>query len=133
MSYTVKCGTFGASATEDRHIATGDHAGKLNIYDLERISTPVFSQQAHTSIINAIDGCGGLEIGKGAPEIVTGGRDGCVRLWDPRVSGKYHQDCQSLPQPHSVHRAKNEIIFTLWLMSCRTCARSGARRRSAGS
>ena len=36
-------------------------------------------------IINAIDGCGGVEIGYGAPELVTGGRDGCVRLWDIRV------------------------------------------------
>ena len=81
----IKCGTFGASPLEDRHIATGDHAGKLAVYDLERINQPVFEQQAHASIINAIDGCGGLEIGYGAPEIVTGGRDGCVRLWDTRV------------------------------------------------
>ena len=36
-------------------------------------------------IINAIDGCGGVAIGYGAPELVTGGRDGCVRLWDIRV------------------------------------------------
>ena len=26
-----------------------------------------------------------VDIGYGAPELVTGGRDGCVRLWDPRV------------------------------------------------
>merc|ERR1712216_794271 len=32
-----------------------------------------------------MDGCGGLDIGYGAPEIVTGSRDGCVRVWDPRV------------------------------------------------
>lgn len=81
----VKCGTFGASSLEERQIATGDHAGKLVVYDLERISQPVFEQQAHGSIINCIDGCGGLEVGYGAPEIVTGGRDGCVRLWDTRV------------------------------------------------
>ena len=67
-------------------MATGDHAGKLAIYDLERPESAIFHQQAHTSIINAIDGCGGLGIGFGAPEIVTGGRDGCVRLWDPRVN-----------------------------------------------
>ena len=48
----------------------------------------VFSQQAHTSIMNSIDGCGGgshSNGGYGAAEIVTGGRDGCVRLWDIRV------------------------------------------------
>jgi WD40 repeat protein len=27
---------------------------------------------------------GGGDIGYGAPEIVTGGRDGCIRVWDPR-------------------------------------------------
>jgi len=84
-SHGIKCGTFAASSIEQRHIATGDHAGKLVIYDLENIDKPIFSQQAHSSIINAIDGCGGMEVGFGAPEIVTGGRDGCVRLWDPRV------------------------------------------------
>jgi len=42
--------------------------------------------QAHASMVNCIDGCGGLGIGFGAPEIVTGGRDGCVKLWDPRLA-----------------------------------------------
>jgi hypothetical protein len=32
----------------------------------------LYQQQAHSSIINAIDGCGGMDIGNGAPEIVTG-------------------------------------------------------------
>jgi WD40 repeat protein len=82
----IKCATFGASSIEERHLATGDYNGKLAVYDLDRVDAPVFQQQAHTSIINAIDGCGGLDIGGGAPELVTGGRDGCVRLWDTRVS-----------------------------------------------
>lgn len=84
-SHGIKCATFGASSLADRHLAAGDYGGTLAIHDLERLDTPVFRQQAHKSIINCIDGCGGLEIGYGAPEIVTGGRDGCVRLWDPRV------------------------------------------------
>lgn len=57
----------------------------LNIWDLERLSTPVYSVKAHKGLINSMDGCGGLRIGGGAPELVTSGRDGCVRVWDPRV------------------------------------------------
>eukprot|EP00638_Chattonella_subsalsa_P009882 CAMPEP_0117747132 /NCGR_PEP_ID=MMETSP0947-20121206/8332_1 /TAXON_ID=44440 /ORGANISM="Chattonella subsalsa, Strain CCMP2191" /LENGTH=321 /DNA_ID=CAMNT_0005564533 /DNA_START=163 /DNA_END=1128 /DNA_ORIENTATION=+ len=82
----IKCGTFGASSLEERHIATGDYVGMLNIWDLERTDIPVFSVQGHSTIINCIDGAGGIDVGYGAPEILTGGRDGCVRVWDPRVN-----------------------------------------------
>lgn len=79
-----KCGTFGHSTLAERHLATGDFAGGLMVSDLERLSTPLFQvPKAHETIINAIDGCGGIK-GGGAPEIVTGGRDGCVHVWDPR-------------------------------------------------
>ena len=44
--------------------------------DLEKLELPVYSVKAHESIINAIDGVGGLGIGGGAPEILTGSRDG---------------------------------------------------------
>ena len=81
-----KCGTFGASSLSERSIATGDYKGGLNIFDLERLDVPTFSiPTAHSQIINGIDGVGGLGIGGGAPELVTGSRDGCVRVWDPRV------------------------------------------------
>lgn len=53
--------------------------------DLEKSDTPVYAAQAHKSIVNAIDGCGGQNIGHGAPELVTGGRDGFMRVWDIRV------------------------------------------------
>lgn len=79
-----KCGTFGSSSTEDRHLATGDFNGNVQTWDLERMSEPVFSTKGHENIVNCIDGCGGLGIGGGAPEIVTGGRDGCVKVWDVR-------------------------------------------------
>jgi WD repeat-containing protein 92 len=81
----IKCGTFGASSIEERHLACGDYKGKVAIYDLGRQDVPIYNVQGHNGIINAIDGIGGQTIGYGAPEIVTGGRDGCVRVWDPRV------------------------------------------------
>eukprot|EP00899_Mesostigma_viride_P010662 jgi/Mesvir1/19598/Mv09896-RA.2 len=79
-----KCGTFGASALADRYLATGDFAGDLTIWDLERMETPIMHTQSHVSIVNAIDGMGGPVRGYGAPEIATGGRDGRVCVWDPR-------------------------------------------------
>eukprot|EP00041_Stephanoeca_diplocostata_P008006 m.114948 g.114948 ORF g.114948 m.114948 type:complete len:359 (-) comp17130_c0_seq2:395-1471(-) len=80
----IKCGTFGASPLEERHLATGDFNGNLSTWDLENMTAPVFQVKAHDTIVNCIDGCGGMGIGHGAPEIVTGGRDGCVKVWDVR-------------------------------------------------
>ena len=82
----LKCGTFGASSLGERSLATGDYQGGLHVFDLERLDAPTFAvPAAHKAIINGIDGVGGLGIGGGAPELVTGSRDGCVRVWDPRV------------------------------------------------
>jgi len=79
-----KCCTFGASSLEERCLATGDFDGRLAVWNLDHPDLPVWSVQAHSKMINAIDGCGGLNIGYGAPEIVTGSRDGSVKVWDPR-------------------------------------------------
>lgn len=38
---------------------------------------------AHRGIINAIDTVGNVE-NRGASEILTGGQDGLVKVWDPR-------------------------------------------------
>jgi len=64
----------------------GDFAGDLSICDLERQEKKgeIFSVHAHEGLVNAIDGIGGITCG--APEIATGGKDGCVRIWDPRVN-----------------------------------------------
>jgi len=79
---SFKCGTFGATSLAERQIATGDFEGKLANWDLETLKE-TFTIKAHDTIINAIDGCGGIK-GAGAPEIVTGSRDGSVHVWDPR-------------------------------------------------
>lgn len=83
LPHALKCGTFGASSLSSPGIATGDFAGRLAIYDAER-GEATFTAQAHSSIINSIDGAGGPTAGYGAPEVVTGGRDGRVCVWDPR-------------------------------------------------
>jgi len=81
-----KCGTFGASSLQQRHFATGDFDGKLQIWDINSTEIPVYSVKGHKEIINSIDGVGGA-VGEGAPEIVTGSRDGSVKVWDPRQKG----------------------------------------------
>lgn len=84
---SIKCSTFGASSYENRQLAIGDVAGNLSVIDVEYLQKPsLVIKSAHQSIINSIDGCGGLNIGGGAPELVTGSRDGCVKVWDLRVS-----------------------------------------------
>ncbi|KAM3850788.1 dynein axonemal assembly factor 10 [Vipera latastei] len=83
-SRPIKCGTFGAASLQQRYLATGDFGGNLNIWNLEAPDIPVYSVKGHKEIINCIDGVGGLGIGEGAPEIVTGSRDGTVKVWDPR-------------------------------------------------
>ena len=81
-----KCGTFGASLLHDRHLATGDYSGAISVWDLERTDRAVWSApKAHSKLINCLDGCGGLGVGGGAPELVSCSRDGCVRVWDTRV------------------------------------------------
>lgn len=51
-------------------------AGSSLSRDLEQIEAPVYSVKGHSEIINTIDAIGGLGVGGGAPEIVTGSRDG---------------------------------------------------------
>lgn len=88
----IKCSTFGASRLGDTHLAMGDYDGSLSVCDLERGASEddrrtngeMFSVQAHDGIVNAIDGIGGVTCG--APELATGGKDGCVKIWDPRVN-----------------------------------------------
>lgn len=82
---SFKCCSFGASRLRETQLATGDFVGKLAIYDVERLEQAVYEvEEAHAGIINAMDAIGGTTINCGAPEIVTGSRDGSVKIWDPR-------------------------------------------------
>lgn len=49
----------------------------MNIVDLET-GKIFYSVKAHNTIVNQIDGVGGQDIGYGAPEIATAGRDGIL-------------------------------------------------------
>jgi hypothetical protein len=47
-----------------------------HLRSLEKTELPIYSVKAHKEIINCINGVGGAGIGEGAPELVTGSRDG---------------------------------------------------------
>ena len=82
--YGFKCSTFGASSFASRDLAVGDFEGNLIIYDLEK-GTPSYEvKKAHKSIINAMDAIGGTG-NIGPAEIITAGRDGSAKIWDPRT------------------------------------------------
>ncbi|KAI9207058.1 WD40-repeat-containing domain protein [Polychytrium aggregatum] len=86
--HAFKCSTFAASSLHDRHLATGDFNGRLALWDLERTELPVYTVKAHGEIINCMDGCGGVGVQTGPPEIATGSRDGTVKIWDIRQKEK---------------------------------------------
>ncbi|KAF8282260.1 hypothetical protein TcBrA4_0086730 [Trypanosoma cruzi] len=85
----IKCSTFGHNTSNWQSnitLCTGDFAGGLSLWDIERLDAdPLFLvPHAHENIINAVDGAQH----SGPPEIATCGRDGCVKVWDVRQSNK---------------------------------------------
>jgi WD40 repeat protein len=81
--FGIKNATFKASPISMRDVSVVDYKGKLLIYDIE-YGKEKYNVQAHSTMANVIDGIGGKGPEYGAPELVTGGADGCVRVWDPR-------------------------------------------------
>lgn len=70
-------------------MASGDFGGSVYLWDIEALSKPLWSVSGgHEGIVHSVDGAGGLGSAHGAPEIVTGGQDGAVHVWDPRQAGK---------------------------------------------
>ena len=73
-----------AAVLVDRRLAAGEFGGRLFSYDFEERSE-VWGLRGH-DVVNCIDGAGGW--GSGAAEMVTGGREGSVKVWDVRVSNR---------------------------------------------
>ncbi|KAI8824388.1 WD40-repeat-containing domain protein [Fimicolochytrium jonesii] len=103
-----KCGTFGASSLQSRHLATGDFGGRLSLWDLEKTDTPLYSVKAHEQIINCIDGAGGVGSPQGPPEIATGSRDGSVKIWDTRQKDK---------PVAKIAPAEGEVVHDTWAVA----------------
>lgn len=78
-----KCCSFGASSFASRELAIGDLEGNFQIFDLEKGVPSYEIKKAHKSTIYSIDAVG-KNIYYGIPEIVTGGKDGNVKIWDLR-------------------------------------------------
>lgn len=68
----IECATFKSSNINQRHLAVGNYEGDLEIVDLEHSAKSIYTVKAHQGLIYCIDGIGGLGIGCGAPELVTG-------------------------------------------------------------
>ena len=85
----ISCATLGAAPTlSSKHLAYGDSQGNIRIVDLNQGVTGSLLEvkKAHKGIINAMDGIGSQNGGGGPHELVTGGRDGCAKIWDVRVA-----------------------------------------------
>ena len=93
--------------------------------DLERIESPVYSVKAHDKIINSIDGIGGLGIGNGAPELVTGSRDGksiinlsiIDLLVNKRSCSLSCMKCGNLRwQAYALYIIKQSLLHEMWIL-----------------
>lgn len=71
-SVAIECATFQSSLNNKRHLAVGNYNGDLEIVDLEYSAKSIYAVKAHQGLIYCIDGVGGLGVGCGAPELVTG-------------------------------------------------------------
>lgn len=75
-----RCASFNA-IVRNTSVSLGNFHGNLQIFDVERFDFPIYDVKAHNGIVNCLDGIGGKY---GSAEIVTGGQDGCIKIWDPR-------------------------------------------------
>jgi len=102
---TLRCSTLETSNVSNRQIGTGDFSGNLCIWDLETMKQEK-SVGAHADVLTCISGDSST-----STNIVTGGRDGEVKLWDQRnldspsikmvpEVGQTRKQCWSVCQTH---------------------------------
>jgi WD40 repeat protein len=108
-----KCCSFGTSSPGERHLALGDFNGKLKILDIERPDEPIYEVKAHSEIINSIDAIGGTSNYCGSKEIVTGSRDGSVKVWDPRQ----RDDPVACMSATSIDDSKTKDVRDCWAVA----------------
>ena len=82
--FGVSAVTFRGSSLQDRRLAVGDSGGRVYSLDLEE-GREVWGLRGH-EVVNCIDGAGGR--GEGPAELVSGGREGNVKVWDTRLANK---------------------------------------------
>ena len=80
MEFGLNAVTFKGSSLTDRRLAVGDFGGRVYSYDFEA-GKEVWGLRGH-EVVNCIDGAGGG--GLGPLELVSGGREGSVKVWDLR-------------------------------------------------
>lgn len=73
-----RSGSLETGDLSDRILAAGDYSGQLSIWDLETLKSES-CVKAHSDVLNCVAG-----VSSGRSHIVTGGRDGEVKLWDRR-------------------------------------------------
>ena len=82
-NFPCKCSSFSTYSFSSRDLALGDFKGNLSIFDLERGIKNYEIKNAHKGIIQSIDGSG-IKNNQGPSEVITGGKDSLVKLWDLR-------------------------------------------------
>lgn len=79
-----KCCIFGSYMFLEWFIVIGSLSGEFETWDFEYASESRSSFKVYCGVVNVIDGIGGGIYGIGVLEIVIGGWDGIVKVWDMR-------------------------------------------------